>query len=197
MAVDTASKRYAMLGLCAPHRFVAPVPDGTIAQADRQQFLYGYPGILWGAAAVSATLAGGVFRRLGDLSRVFRRLGDLARVFTGFLPRMGQSILYDTRVKDASEVILYVFDFSRFPELVAGETLSSPSIPAVSGLTIGTPTVTVADQVVFSNGQVVEAGQGVQVTVSGGTAATTYSLECHCTTSGGATRVIKGSIVVE
>jgi hypothetical protein len=47
MAVDTASKRYAMMGLGAPHRFVAPVPDGTIAQADRQQFLYGYPGILW------------------------------------------------------------------------------------------------------------------------------------------------------
>ena len=47
MAVDTASRRYAMMGLFAPHRFVAPVPDGTIAQADRQQFLYGYPGILW------------------------------------------------------------------------------------------------------------------------------------------------------
>jgi hypothetical protein len=197
MAIDTRNKRFAMMGLAGAPRLQMPAPDGTIAQADRQQFLYGYPGILWGAAAVSATLAGGVFRRLGDLSRVFRRLGDLARVFTGFLPRMGQSILYDTRVKDASEVILFVFDFSRFPELVAGETLSSPSVPAVSGLTIGSPTVTVADQVVFSNGQVVAAGQGVQVTVSGGTASTTYAIECHCTTSGGATRVIKGSIVVE
>jgi hypothetical protein len=54
MAVDTATKRYAMMGLCAPHRFVAPVPDGTIGAADRQQFLYGYPGILWGAAVAPA-----------------------------------------------------------------------------------------------------------------------------------------------
>jgi hypothetical protein len=156
---------------------------------------------------VEATLAGGVFRRLGDLSRVFARTGDLSRVF-GRLGDLGRvfrgwlnmsAIQYDTRVKDTTETILYVFDFSRFPELVAGETISSPSVPASSptGLTIGSPTVTVADQVVFTNGGVVEAGQGVQVTLSGGTAGVTYALECSITTSGGAVRVVKGSLIVE
>jgi hypothetical protein len=148
------------------------------------------------ASGPAVLSAGGVFRRLGDLARVFRRAGDLARVFRGWL-RMGAEIQYDTRPKDASETILFVFDFSRFPEVVGGETLSNPTVDAVAGLTIGAPAVTTTDQVVFSNGQKVAAGKGVQVAISGGTAGQTYALECHAATSGGANRDVKGSLVVE
>lgn len=36
-----------MLGLAGAPRLEMPNPDGTIAAADRQQFLYGYAGIAW------------------------------------------------------------------------------------------------------------------------------------------------------
>lgn len=112
---------------------------------------------------------------------------------------MSASIQYDTRTKDASETILFVFDFSRFPEVVAGETLGTPVVDASSpsGLTLGTPSVTVADQVIDSAGNVVASGKGLQVTVAGGTAGNTYALESRCTFSGGSIRVVKGSVVVE
>lgn len=111
---------------------------------------------------------------------------------------MADLIQYDTRVKDASEVILFIFDFTRFPEVVAGGTLTSPTIDASSpvGLTLGSATVTDADEVVDSAGTVVDAGKGLKVTVSGGTAGTEYTLEARATVSG-ATRVVKGHVVVE
>lgn len=149
------------------------------------------------AAAATPAEPGGVFRRLGDLGRLFRRRGDLARVFRGY-DRMADAIQYDTRVKDASEVIQYVFDFSRFPEVVAGGTLTSPTIDASSpaGLTLSSATVTDADETVDSSGTVVKAGKGLKVAVSGGTAGETYMLETRATV-GVATRVVKGRVVVE
>ncbi len=95
--------------------------------------------------------------------------------------------------KDSSEVISYLFDYSNFPEVLAGETLSSPTVTATvgSGLTIGTPNVTLVER------DEVAAGEGVEVTISSGTAGTTYTLECRCTTSGGSQRVVKGQLVVE
>jgi hypothetical protein len=75
---------------------------------------------------------------------------------------MADTIQRTTLVKDASETVSYLFDFSQFPEYVAGETLASPSVPAVSGLTIGSPAVTVADR------DYVAAGGGIAVTISGG-----------------------------
>lgn len=92
--------------------------------------------------------------------------------------------------KYAVEVVSYQFDFSDFPEVVAGETLSSPNVPAVSGLTIGTPAVTVAER------DGVAAGKGVAVTVSGGTAGTTYTITATAVTSGGSTRAVRGRIRV-
>ena len=37
----------AMMGLFQPVPSVLPNPDGAISQADRQQFNFGYPGILY------------------------------------------------------------------------------------------------------------------------------------------------------
>lgn len=104
---------------------------------------------------------------------------------------MADSIQYDTRCKDASEAVAFLFDFSRFPEAVAGETLASPSVPAVVGLTIGSPAVTAARK------DGIPAGYAIQVTISGGTASTSYSLECFGTFSGGAVRCVKGVLKVE
>ena len=110
---------------------------------------------------------------------------------------MADQIQYDTRVKDASEVINFLFDFSWAPELKptteggSGETLDSVEIDAVVGLTIGSPSVTAADV------DGIPAGRAATVTISGGTATNTYSLEMRGTTSGGSVRVVKGSLVVE
>ena len=52
MAVDTATKRFSMMSFGNPVAQRLPYPpDGTIAQGDRQTFLHGYSGILWGAAS--------------------------------------------------------------------------------------------------------------------------------------------------
>ena len=45
MAIDTKTKRLSIMNLGCPWRGLLPEPDGTIDQADRQQFLYLYGGI--------------------------------------------------------------------------------------------------------------------------------------------------------
>jgi hypothetical protein len=88
-----------------------------------------------------------------------------------------------TLPKEVARVRLYVFDFSMEPEVVAGETLVTPTIPAVTGLTISAPAVISAD---FDG---VPANKGVAATISGGAAGSVYLVECRCTTVGGATLV--------
>lgn len=121
----------------------------------------------------------------------FRRGRGLGRVFKGY-PRT-MAILLTTLPKDANETVVYVFDFSLFDEAAAaaGETLSSADVPSVSGLTIGSATV------ISSATNFVPSGLGAKVTISGGTAGTTYDLECRGTFSGGSIRVVKGRLVVE
>lgn len=135
---------------------------------------------------------GGALRRRGpDLNRVLYRRGpDLTRALKGY-DRMAETIQRTTVVKDAGETVSYVADFSAFPEAVAEETLASPSVPAVSGLTIGSPAVTAEGR------DYVPAGYGVEFTVSGGTAGTTYVVEVFGTFSGGGVRVVKANVVVE
>lgn len=93
--------------------------------------------------------------------------------------------------KDADETVSYVFDFTAFPEIKAGDTIASATVPAVSGLTIGTPAVTTADR------DGVDAGKGVEVVIAGGTAGETYTCECRAVLSSGSIRVVKGQLVVE
>lgn len=95
------------------------------------------------------------------------------------------------KVKGASETVAYLFDFTPFPEAgYGGETLASASVPSVSGLTIGTASVIAAR----TDG--VAASKGVQVTISGGTAGTTYTVSCRGTFSGGAVREIRMELTV-
>lgn len=127
-------------------------------------------------------------------NRTFGRLAiTTSRTFTG-APSMQEPIAKDTYPKDSSEVIDYQFDYSNFPEIQGGDTITgTPVVPASipAGLIIGTPAVTVA---AFDG---VAAGKGVKVRISGGTAGTTYEIECQATFASGALRVVKGRIVVE
>ncbi len=92
---------------------------------------------------------------------------------------MSTTVYLDKRV---SWVRTYEFDFSPFAELAAGETLSSPSVTSTpSGLTVGTPAV---------------VGALVEATVSGGVAATDYSLTATAHTSGGAVLTVTGGLSV-
>lgn len=45
MAVDTANKRYSMIGIGSPVPRLLPVPDGAFDAADRSMLLYLYHGI--------------------------------------------------------------------------------------------------------------------------------------------------------
>lgn len=103
---------------------------------------------------------------------------------------MSAAVQRQTRTKKVSEVVLFVFDFSNFPEVEAGETLSNPSVPAVSGLTIGSPAITAAE----TDG--IAAGKALQVSISGGTAGTDYTVSAYVTTSGGSTRGVEGVVAV-
>jgi hypothetical protein len=86
-------------------------------------------------------------------------------------------------VKRAAETRTYWMDFSNLPEVQSGQTLSSPSVSATPpGLTFGTATV---------------SGNKVQVTVSSGTDGVLYTLSFQCTTSGGATLVGIGYLMVD
>lgn len=95
------------------------------------------------------------------------------------------------RVKVSTEVRRYVFNFFARSEVVAGETLSSPTVTvSPSG-----PTISGA-AVLTSSLAGVPSGKGVSATISGGTAGTTYTLTCTVTTSGGSTLVCKGELEV-
>lgn len=96
---------------------------------------------------------------------------------------MAEEIYVPTKEKIAAMVRTYIFDFTDFAELDAGETLVTPTVPSVSGLSTGSPSVSVAEI------DDVAAGKGVTVSISGGTAGTTYTVDCRCTTSGNATLV--------
>jgi hypothetical protein len=86
-------------------------------------------------------------------------------------------------VKRAAENRTYWMDMSNLPEVQSGQTLSSPTVTATPfGLTLGSPTI---------------SGNKVQVTISSGTDGVLYTLSFQCATSGGATLVGIGYLMVD
>jgi hypothetical protein len=79
-------------------------------------------------------------------------------------------------------LVVYCFDFSRFPEVLNGGTLSSPTMAVVASVTQGTPAVLTADfQEGSTDGPVaVASGKGVKVAVTCTTAGR-YQLACSVT----------------
>jgi hypothetical protein len=57
MAIDTRSKRSSAVNVGSPWRSLYPAPDGTVAQADRQQIALLYSGILAAAPVIVVTPA--------------------------------------------------------------------------------------------------------------------------------------------
>jgi hypothetical protein len=115
-------------------------------------------------------------------------------------PGASPQLAIPTIPKEANRDRLYVFDFSKEPEVIAGDTLATsragdagvyPLIPAVGGLTIAAPviTATVLDGV--------PVGKGVSATISGGLAGVVYLVECRCVTAGGARLVKRMKLSVE
>lgn len=49
MAIDTTNKKLGLINLMMPFQPNLPVSPGSLGQDDKQQLLWGYPGILWGA----------------------------------------------------------------------------------------------------------------------------------------------------
>jgi hypothetical protein len=91
-------------------------------------------------------------------------------------------LMAGTLRKPAGMARYYLFDFSAFAEVRAGETLSTPAITSTpTGLIVGSPTV---------------SGSQVQVLVSGGTAGTRYTLTVTVNTSGGAVLTFDGGLLV-
>lgn len=96
-----------------------------------------------------------------------------------------------TQPKYAWEKITFCADFSREPEILAGATISTADVPAVSGLTIASVQV---NAVAFDG---IPIGKGVQATISTGTAGTTYEVEFRATLSDGSQKAKRLKIVVE
>jgi hypothetical protein len=162
-------------------------------------FLRGLWRFFWWGGAGAPPYRGGTFRR-GDPGRAFARLApartlsraDAARTFRGS-PDVAAQVSYETRTLRRGETVLYLFDFSNFPEVTAGGTLSAPDVPAVAGLTIGTPAVTAAEL------DGIPAGEAVQVAVAASdtAAAGDEDREVWCyATIGASVRAVKGVVAV-
>jgi hypothetical protein len=146
------------------------------------------------AGAIAPSLVGatpgGRFVRADAWNRSIKRL-----------PRMGSTLTYVTRTKAPDEIIAVVFDFSNFPEVVGGATISSavvsgPGGQSLTGLTAGAPTVLAIAATVDSLGNTVAAGKGVQVAISGGGIGDDVIIACAATLSTGSIAVIQGKIAV-
>lgn len=125
-------------------------------------------------------IPGGKFRRpVWSWDRVWR-----FRTMPNELP-------VDTLVGAVGEVVDYVFDFSKAPELKAGTGLTISSVGIVDDggdLTIGTPTVLAA--AAFG----VPIGKGVVVRASDFEDDTIYRLACLVTLSNGVKLLVPGRI---
>lgn len=193
MAIDSASKRKSAAGVPFLPLGVGVTPDASKPVEWRQQAGWGYSGIAPATPEIVAETPGGIFRA-NESGRVFKAT-ETGRVFNatesgrvfrctdnGNTPMTQLTLI-------SGETRAYVWEFGPRREMEAGETISSPSIPAVSGVTIGSPAVLTA---AFDG---VAIGAGVKATVTSSTAGT-YTITCQVTTSGGATLKEKGSLIV-
>ena len=81
MAVDSRDKRMSLIGLAAPVPAVLPNPDGAFSQGDRQQLLWGYPGILWAELVdLSGQIVCELTAQVDDLFLISAQMDDLMAV---------------------------------------------------------------------------------------------------------------------
>lgn len=61
MAIDTINKKLAIMEFGQVWEPGLPISPGAIGQDDQQQFLWGYPGILWAAVVAGAARQLGIY----------------------------------------------------------------------------------------------------------------------------------------
>lgn len=141
-----------------------------------------------GVSAAETGKPGGTFRRALTWARVYRRAMAWDRVWR--YRGVANTFPAQELAKTPGESRVYLFDFSKAPEVAAGETLSSPDVAGGSGLTFGTPAVTAGTL------DGIAAGKAVQVRISGGTDDVTYSFSVSAQTSGGSTLELPARMAV-
>ena len=77
MAADTAVKRYSAINIASPWRGILPIPDGAIAQGDRQVVFHQYSGILAGVAATIGILR---VAKMAGATRMFSKQAGGTRI---------------------------------------------------------------------------------------------------------------------
>jgi hypothetical protein len=88
VGIDTAQKRYSLIGFGSPTPRLLPIPQGTIEADDRALLLYLYAGLtLAEAAATEAETPSGGWRRKGSLP--FRQREQTAEEIKAERVRMG------------------------------------------------------------------------------------------------------------
>lgn len=180
MSVDTAAKRCSAIAtrrLPWLRRF-APIPDGSVDAADRQQVAFVYRGI---AVTVVVEYEPGqgiiwpVWVR-GTSWRIEPRGTSWPVPVRGtswpIWQRGNLQVKVTTHEKRASDDLTYEWDFTSWP-LVASDAIASAVITSTpSGLTIGSAAIN-------------SAGTKVQATITGGVAGLTYTVTCTATTTAG------------
>lgn len=137
---------------------------------------------VWGAAVAAATGPPGLFRRpLWSWPRTWDWRPTVSRVPP------------TTLAKTVTESRRYLVSFADSYEVQAGESLSAPALLPTggpAGLTISA--LAVSDQA-FDG---IAAGEGVLLTIAGGTAGATYNFAVRVASSGGGTLVVPCRLVV-
>ena len=97
----------------------------------------------------------------------------------------------EAHVKGVGEVRTVPFNYSNFPEILGGDTLSSATVTGnPGGLTVGSASVSAA----VVDG--IPIGQAILAVVSGGTDGVDYALTCLATTAAGSVLEVRGVLSV-
>ncbi len=152
-----------------------------------------------GSAPAPAPPGGAWVRPYQKLLRLFTRSDDTAtRLFVRDIKTRGRVWEYGPMALSTEGPALtaaesddrdYAFDYSKVPEIVAGDTLVSGVIVGGSGLTKGAAVVTVAEF------DLIPAGKAMSCRISGGAAGTTYKLACKATLASGRIVVVPGRLI--
>jgi len=96
------------------------------------------------------------------------------------------TIEYESVEQAAAEVVKYCIDFTKFPEVAAGDTVTGVSVPAVAGVAATAD----AQAPAADDPEGPAVGKFWYVTVSGGTPDTDYLIRVNATLSGGSVRAV-------
>ena len=175
MALDTAHKRYAALHVGSPWRSTLPVPDGTIAAADRLQLAYLYSGIAADQLQIQVLFP---LRRFIARSRRYR---VLARERLYRLVALGEYAV-QTFPKLPTETYALAIDFGT--RLPLNAALASGTLAAIDEATAVDATATV-----LASATATIQGDDAVLTPQAGTAGHDYLLTLSATLSTGAVLV--------